>query len=153
MPSLHFRLFTIMLHTAQSTVMMFPNTLFCFFFKPVSTFLWESGCSFKNSAVLHLKNKTSVDRWIDIYTARSLWLICKYTYQVHCDAAAVDSERCCATAALQQRHHVLSVCVALGCHGDQLVRLRENDHRVCGACRDGHEDKCRTELLYVSKHF
>lgn len=145
MPSLHFRLFTIMLHTAQSTV-MFPNTLFFFFFKPVSTFLWESGCSFKNSAVLRLKNKTSVDRWIQISTRPE---VCGYFVNIHIKSTVMLLQSTACDAPLQQRHHVLSVRVALGRHGDQLVRLRENDHRVRGACRD----KCRTELLYVSKHF
>lgn len=37
---------------------------------------------------------------------------------------------------LQQRHHVVSVSVAFRRHGHQLVWLRENDHRVCGAWKD-----------------
>lgn len=49
-----------------------------------------------------------------------------------CDQVALW--RCCGGAGLQQRHHVLSVRVAFGRQRHQLVRLREDDHRVRGAC-------------------
>lgn len=34
---------------------------------------------------------------------------------------------------LQQRHHIFSICMAVGRHGHQFMWLRENDHRVCSA--------------------
>lgn len=110
---LHFRVFTLV---SQRFTTRQLSTIPAFLWKSFSFF-----CSFQPQI------KTSVDRWNESDSSilpRPLW--CCFNQKL--GGAVVK-------AGLQQRHHVLSVCVALGRQRHQLVRLREDDHWVRRACR------------------